>query len=344
MESSPKSNLDCTKNNIIQRVTFLDKNCILPQCVSMLFRVLVTQSIFEATDIPPPTSAWFRDSAHCVGHETRALLLKLLRTAAQNSLLRSHLVKCNRWTGNITETIEENQGSVQTKISSVTVREKLQLCQKLKFVNQVRIHWVNSRILVTKSHFPWKLVEKIIWIFPAKNRRIWNEYLWKYYYFTSFLTRKTVRKIKNISISDAFMVIASLFWYPFCKVDIWEISKLNTKNNPTKVKKSVTFWHSRWKIHLLNPLTFAQCLKIPRKVSFYNLTKGYANFGHFGREIQIVGKIWDIFSGFLTTVTLVFPLLFFAHLKPYLSLDDSASPSTDSSRHQQTRQIELMKF
>merc|ERR1712045_600090 len=45
-------------------------------------------------------------------------------------------VKCNRWTGNITETIEENQGSVQTKISSVTVREKLQLCQKLKFVNQ----------------------------------------------------------------------------------------------------------------------------------------------------------------------------------------------------------------
>merc|ERR1711983_715531 len=53
-------------------------------------------------------------------------------------------VKCNRWTGNITETIEENQGSVQTKISSVTVREKLQLCQKLKFVNQVRIyssHW-----------------------------------------------------------------------------------------------------------------------------------------------------------------------------------------------------------
>ena len=96
------------------------------------------------------------------------------------------------------------------------------------------------------------------------------------------------------------------FWYPFCKVDIWEISKLNTKNNPTKVKKSVTFWHSRWKIHLLNPLTFAQCLKIPRKVSFYNLTKGYANFGHFGREIQIFGKIWDIFSGFPTTVTLCF--------------------------------------
>ena len=118
--------------------------------------MLVTQSIFEATDIPPPTSAWFRDSAHCVGHETRALLLKLLRTAAQNSLLWSHLVKCNRWTGNITETIEENQGSVQTKISSVTVREKLQLCQKLKFVNQVRIyssHWVNSRVLVTKIPF-----------------------------------------------------------------------------------------------------------------------------------------------------------------------------------------------
>ena len=74
MESSLESNLNfCRKNKLIQRLTFLDKNCILPQCVSMLFRVLVTQSIFEATDIPPPTSAWFRDSAHCVGHETRAL-------------------------------------------------------------------------------------------------------------------------------------------------------------------------------------------------------------------------------------------------------------------------------
>ena len=51
-------------------------------------------------------------------------------TAAQNSLLWSHLVKCNRWTGNIPET--ENQGSVQPKISSVTVREKLQLCQRKK--------------------------------------------------------------------------------------------------------------------------------------------------------------------------------------------------------------------
>ena len=57
-------------------------------------------------------------------------------TAAQNSLLWSHLVKCNRWTGNIPET--ENQGSVQPKISSVTVREKLQLCQRKKN------HWNSS--------------------------------------------------------------------------------------------------------------------------------------------------------------------------------------------------------
>ena len=81
MESSLESNLNfCTKNKLIQRLFFLDKNCILPQCVSMLFRLLVTQSIFEATDIPPPTSAWFRDSAHCVGHETRALPCTLWQT------------------------------------------------------------------------------------------------------------------------------------------------------------------------------------------------------------------------------------------------------------------------
>ena len=63
-------------------------------------------------------------------------------TAAQNSLLWSHLVKCNRWTGNIPET--ENQGSVQPKISSVTVREKLQLCQRKEKITEIHQPGANT--------------------------------------------------------------------------------------------------------------------------------------------------------------------------------------------------------
>ena len=139
------------------------------------------------------------------------------------------------------------------------------------------------------------------------------------------------------------MVIASFFWYQFCKIDIWEISKLNTKNNPTKVKKCNFFGTVDEKFIFLTHSLLLSVWKSQEKSHFTTLQKDMRILTILVAKFKYLEK----YETFLVVFQLLWPLFFFfyfSYLKPYLSLDDSASPSTDSSRHQQTRQIELMKF